>query len=495
MKKNLLKLAAIGGLLVSVTTEINAQWLTTGNALGSTGFLGTTSNQDVSFITNNTGRLYLTKNGNFGIGTNTPTFLLDVYASGSASANFKSSSGNANLIIDRGSTSNTSSVSYRTGGVPTWQTGTVQTDNFSIRNIALTSTALTILAANSNVGIGTAFPATTFSVGQNKFNVAGADGDLSFSDPLGSITFPATSGANSSMIQMFASGTLNSDRMVIAHSPSFPTYGLQYQDASDKFNFLSNGTSVLTVDLGTSRVGVGNLTPFAQLDVVGAATAPVISATATYVGSYDVIGVSAFSKPADGFGYGVNATGGYFGGYFNGDGGAYTGTVRGVYGYCYGTAGSRYGVQGYAYNTGGTAYGVYGSATGNTTENSWGGYFPTKTYTNELRVGTTSGATGYVACFGGKVIATEVRVQLQPWPDYVFAKDYDLMSIAELEASIATNQHLPGLPAACDVEENGLPLGEMQGKVVEKLEEAHLYIIQLQKQIDALNAKIDAIKK
>lgn len=64
-----------------------------------------------------------------------------------------------------------------------------------------------------------------------------------------SIRFPATSGANNPMMEMFASGTVNADRMVIAHSPAFPTWGLQYQDNVDRFNFLEGGTTVMTVNL------------------------------------------------------------------------------------------------------------------------------------------------------------------------------------------------------------------------------------------------------
>jgi hypothetical protein len=86
-------------------------------------------------------------------------------------------------------------------------------------------------------------------------------GNLLFADPANSIQFPATSGANNPMIFMFDSGTVNADRMVIAHSPSFPDWGLQYQDSSDKFNFLEGGTAVMTVDLANQRVGIGTTTP------------------------------------------------------------------------------------------------------------------------------------------------------------------------------------------------------------------------------------------
>ena len=98
-------------------------------------------------------------------------------------------------------------------------------------------------------------------------------GNISLLDPTKSITFPATGGANSPMIQMFASGTGNADRMVIAHSPFYPTWGLQYQDIPDRFNFLSGGTPVMSINLGFPHgVGIGITNPSALFEVNGTAT-------------------------------------------------------------------------------------------------------------------------------------------------------------------------------------------------------------------------------
>jgi len=93
--------------------------------------------------------------------------------------------------------------------------------------------------------------------------------NISMLDPTKSIIFPATSGVNSPMMYMFASETANADRMVIAHSPNYPNWGLQYQDAADRFNFLSGGTPVMSVDLARQRVGIGTTNPAASLDVNG----------------------------------------------------------------------------------------------------------------------------------------------------------------------------------------------------------------------------------
>jgi len=113
-----------------------------------------------------------------------------------------------------------------------------------------------------------------------------------------------------------------------------------------------------------------------------------------------------------------------------------------------------------------------------------------------LRVGGLQGATGYVAAINGKLIATEVRVEvIASWPDYVFKKGYKLMPIEDLAAKISTESHLPGVPSAADMKENGIMLGEMQTKTMEKVEENTLYIIELNNKIKLLEKKIDELTK
>ncbi len=107
-----------------------------------------------------------------------------------------------------------------------------------------------------------------------------------------------------------------------------------------------------------------------------------------------------------------------------------------------------------------------------------------------IRIGTFQKATGYLVNVGGKLIAEEVRVQLQStWPDYVFKNEYQLMPLSELENFIHTNNHLPGFEKAEVVEKEGTDLGETQRKLVEKVEELTLYVIELKKEIDQLKNK------
>lgn len=94
----------------------------------------------------------------------------------------------------------------------------------------------------------------------------------------------------------------------------------------------------------------------------------------------------------------------------------------------------------------------------------------------------------------GTIYAHKVRVTLaNPFPDYVFEKDYNLMPLSQLSEYIQTNKHLPNIPSAKEVEaEKNLDVAEMQLKMMEKIEELTLYILQQQKEIEAL--KLNAAK-
>ena len=72
------------------------------------------------------------------------------------------------------------------------------------------------------------------------------------------------------------------------------------------------------------------------------------------------------------------------------------------------------------------------------------------------------------------------------WADYVFRKDYKLRSLEEVEKHIIEKGHLPNIPSATEVEKNGVNLGEMDAKLLEKIEELTLYVIQLNKEVKEL---------
>ena len=90
----------------------------------------------------------------------------------------------------------------------------------------------------------------------------------------------------------------------------------------------------------------------------------------------------------------------------------------------------------------------------------------------------------------GTVHARRVKVNLAgPLADYVFDKNYKLMDLKDVESYVNEHSHLPEVPSASEVANNGMDLGEMQNKMLQKIEELTLYVIKQQKEIDELKKK------
>jgi len=94
----------------------------------------------------------------------------------------------------------------------------------------------------------------------------------------------------------------------------------------------------------------------------------------------------------------------------------------------------------------------------------------------------------------GTIRAKEVKVE-SGWADFVFAPNYQLRSLAEVEEFIDQNGHLPDIPTAKEIEQNGVSLGEINAKLLQKVEELTLYIIQQNKRIDSLANDKNKIRK
>lgn len=95
----------------------------------------------------------------------------------------------------------------------------------------------------------------------------------------------------------------------------------------------------------------------------------------------------------------------------------------------------------------------------------------------------------------GKIRATKVTVTQMTGCDFVFAKDYKLMSLYEVEKFIKQNNHLPEIPPASEVEEHGADIGMMQSKLLQKVEELTLYMIEQNKKIAELEKKVNEQSK
>ncbi|RMG28783.1 MAG: hypothetical protein D6732_18230 [Methanobacteriota archaeon] len=99
-------------------------------------------------------------------------------------------------------------------------------------------------------------------------------------------------------------------------------------------------------------------------------------------------------------------------------------------------------------------------------------------------IGTTNVGSYQLAVNGS--IRTKEIVAESNWSDFVFDDDYRLMPLEEVEQYIQQNGHLPDIPSAEEVAANGVSLGEMQARLLQKIEELTLYVIQQQKMMQQL---------
>lgn len=95
----------------------------------------------------------------------------------------------------------------------------------------------------------------------------------------------------------------------------------------------------------------------------------------------------------------------------------------------------------------------------------------------------------------GKIHAEEIKIDLSvPAPDYVFLENYDLKTIEEVDTYIKEKGHLPNIPSAKVMEKNGVELGLMNMKLLEKIEELTLYTIDQNQQIKSTTKQLQKLK-
>ena len=130
------------------------------------------------------------------------------------------------------------------------------------------------------------------------------------------------------------------------------------------------------------------------------------------------------------------------------------------------------------------------------------GHTPTDGISKDWMVIKTGGLVGIGTntpdaklAVNGNIHTKEVKVDLVGWADYVFNADYPLPSLQQVENHIKTKGHLINIPSEAEVVKNGIQLGEMNAKLLEKIEELTLYTISQQKEINRLKMVEDQNQK
>lgn len=114
---------------------------------------------------------------------------------------------------------------------------------------------------------------------------------------------------------------------------------------------------------------------------------------------------------------------------------------------------------------------------------------------NWVTIATTTPKPGYELSVNGQIVCEELLVQDSgSWPDHVFNDDYRLQPLAEVEAHIKERKHLPGIPTAAEVAREGIPIGDMQKRMMEKIEELTLHLIEQNKRLAAQDERIRQIE-
>jgi hypothetical protein len=115
-------------------------------------------------------------------------------------------------------------------------------------------------------------------------------------------------------------------------------------------------------------------------------------------------------------------------------------------------------------------------------------------YNGSGNVGIGSQNPDYKLTVNGTIHSKEIKVDVNLPPDYVFDTNYSFPTLDEVQTYISKNHHLPEVPAAAEMEKNGVQLGEMNMLLLKKIEEMTLYMIEMKKENDALKSRVQSLE-
>jgi len=130
-------------------------------------------------------------------------------------------------------------------------------------------------------------------------------------------------------------------------------------------------------------------------------------------------------------------------------------------------------------------------------EDGYGNYYLFINDDGNVGIGTGNLDANYKLTVKGEILCTQVNItEINNIPDYVFDTNYKLKSLLnEVEPFIIKNKHLPDVPSAKDIKNNGMNIGDMNVILLKKVEELTLYTIEQQKTIEIFKEQIEKLNK
>jgi hypothetical protein len=110
------------------------------------------------------------------------------------------------------------------------------------------------------------------------------------------------------------------------------------------------------------------------------------------------------------------------------------------------------------------------------------------------KVGIGTDSPTELLSVNGNIKSKKVIVTQTGWADFVFADDYRLLPLAEVEKFIKQHRRLPDIPSQNEVDEKGIDVGEVQARLLQKIEELTLYVIELERKLSAQQEELENLK-
>lgn len=258
------------------------------------------------------------------------------------------------------------------------------------------------------------------------------------------------------MHYMYENGNAHPARAVFAHSPLIPDKGLFYHDAIENFQF-GKGVTGIWLDIKEPAVGIGVSDPYNSLIVAGTSDETPAILRIGNSGAFDQVNSGALIFDED-----INAA----------------------------LAPDNFCGIALRYNGLTNRLDYLGDCTDNTSLDN-ASLIMSMSRDGNIGFGTTPDSM-YRVQVAGDMRAEEIIVETG-WADYVFEETYDLRSLAEVEAFILKNGHLPDIPSGTSVESNGLSVGDMSVRFMQKIEELTLYTIDQEKRLETQQEQINQL--